>query len=93
MLKQLTASILALAMSAGAASALVVTNAASEDHKIGIDMGQEERVETIAAGKSVDLSESCQNGCGLTGPWGYSYMAKTGEDFSFNAEGITKSGS
>jgi len=94
MLKTVVGSVLALGLMASSASALVVTNKDKADHKIGIDMGHNERVETIAAGKTLDLSKDCVDGCGLTGPWGYSWMAKTGEDFAFDAEkGIMTSGS
>lgn len=93
MLKTALASILALGLMSGTASALVVTNNDSAEHKIGVDMGNEERVETIAAGGTVDLSKSCQKGCGITGPWGYSRMAKTGEDFAFDKNGVVASGS
>jgi hypothetical protein len=92
MIKTVAASALALAMFATSAAALSVTNKSSKEHKIGIDLGATERVETIAAGKALKVDD-CKDGCGFTGPWGYSWMAKTGEDFTFDDKGLTPAGS
>ena len=46
-------------------------------------MGNKESVHAIPPGGSVTFKTECNDGCGVTGPWGYSWMAKTGEDFSF----------
>ena len=51
--------------------------------KVGIDEGEAEHVETVAAGKTVDLTAKCKDGCGLTGPWGFSWMASPGEKLVF----------
>ena len=83
MLKTLLVSAAALMMMSGAASALTVTNKGTKDHTIGVDMGNKEAVEKVAANHSVSL-KSCADGCGITGPWGYSWMAKDGEDFAFD---------
>lgn len=93
MIKTATLATLALAMMTSAASALVVTNKTDAEANIGVDMGNTERVETIAAGGTVDLSKDCAAACGITGPWGYSRMVKTGEDFAFDKDGVVKSGS
>jgi hypothetical protein len=37
-------------------------------------LGSSEKVETIGAGKSVEID--CEDGGGVTGPWGFSWMAK-----------------
>ena len=66
------------------AMALTITNKSSKEHTIGVDMGNKEEVHKIAGGGSVTLKEQCAEGCGLTGPWGYSWMAKTGQDFAFD---------
>lgn len=92
MIKTVAASALALAMFATSAAALTVTNKSSKEQKIGIDLGNSERVETIAAGKGLKV-EDCKDACGFTGPWGYSHMAKTGEDFAFDEKGMTPAGS
>ena len=84
---------LALALSASSASALTITNKGKSDHRIGIDMGDKERVETIAAGKSLSLKSECNDGCGFTGPWSFSWMAKTGENFAFDDKTILPGGS
>lgn len=88
MFKTVMASICALGLMAGSAMAVTVTNKTGKDHKIGIDMGDKERVETIGAGKVLDLKGECADGCGFTGPWGYSWMAKGNENFAFDDKGI-----
>lgn len=92
MLKTIAVAALALTFAAPSAFALTVTNKTSKEHKIGIDMGAKERVETIAANKSLKV-DGCKDGCGFTGPWGYSWMAKEGENFAFDAKGIVAAGS
>jgi hypothetical protein len=66
-----------LAVLAAPAAAVTVTNKAASEITIGVDLGNTEKVETIAAGKSVKLD--CPEGCGVTGPWGFSWMA-SGDD-------------
>lgn len=65
------------------ASALTLTNTDKADHTVGIDMGATEKVETVAAGKSVTI-EGCDDGCGVTGPWNFTRMLKTGDKVSFD---------
>ena len=67
----------ALLLTVGAAGAVTVKNTGSAEFTIGVDKGAEEKVETVAAGKSVKLD--CKDGCGVTGPWGFSWMA-SGDD-------------
>jgi hypothetical protein len=67
-MKRLTAAAaagLVLAMT-GPAGAVTVKNTSSGEFAIGVDLGNTEKVETIGAGKSVEID--CQNGCGVTGP-------------------------
>ncbi len=71
--------LLALATSAGA---VTVKNTSSGEFTIGIDFGSSEKIETIPAGKSVDFD--CPNGCGVTGPWGFSWMASGKDSMSSN---------
>ena len=84
-------------LSAAAAGALVlaiaspafavnVRNTSSGEFTIGVDMGSSEKIETIAAGKSVELD--CKNGCGVTGPWGFSWMAKGDDTISSNGKSL-----
>lgn len=68
------AAILALA---GPAAAVTVKNTSSGEFTIGVDLGNTEKVETIAAGKEVKVD--CPEGCGVTGPWGFSWFAKGGD--------------
>lgn len=82
MFKTAIASAAALILMSGAASALTITNMGAKEATIGVDMGNKETVEKVAANGSVSL-KNCVSGCGITGPWGYSWMAKDGEDFAF----------
>jgi hypothetical protein len=74
---------LAATMLATPALALTVENQDKAELKVGIDEGDKEHVETIAAGKTGDLTAKCKDGCGLTGPWGFSWMAAPGEKLVF----------
>ena len=56
------------------AYAVTVKNDSKAEITIGVDLGSTEKVETIGAGKSVEID--CKDGCGVTGPWGFSWMAK-----------------
>ncbi len=75
--------IAAAALLATPAAALTIENQDKAELKIGIDEGNVEHVESVAAGKSADLSAKCKDGCGLTGPWGFSWMAKPGDKLTF----------
>jgi hypothetical protein len=74
---------MAAALIAAPASALTIENQDKAELKVGIDEGAVEHVESIAAGKTGDLSAKCKDGCGLTGPWGFSWMAKPGDKLVF----------
>lgn len=67
----------ALLMIAGPAAAVTVKNTSSAEISIGIDTGNSESTKKIAAGKSAKID--CPDGCGVTGPWGFSWMA-SGDD-------------
>jgi hypothetical protein len=75
-----------LALAATPAAAVTVKNTSSKDITIGIDHGNNEKVETVGAGKSVNVE--CKETCGLTGPWGFSWMAKGDETISTNGESL-----
>lgn len=79
MLKVFASTIAALFITASAASALTVTNTSDKEISIGLDMGDKEAVHKIAAGKSANFDKECKDGCGLTGPWGYSKWAMAGD--------------
>ncbi len=76
---------IAIAMVAPA-SAVTVKNTSSGEFTIGVDLGNSEKIETIAAGKEVKLD--CKDGCGVTGPWGFSWMAKGDDVISSNGEAL-----
>jgi hypothetical protein len=68
------------------AQAVTVKNTSAGEFTIGVDMGDTEKVETIAAGKEVKLE--CKDGCGVTGPWGFSWMAKGDDVISSNGASL-----
>lgn len=80
---KVTAAAFAAMLLAAPALALSIENQDKAELKVGIDEGDTEHVETIAAGKSGDLSAKCKDGCGLTGPWGFSWMAAPGDKLVF----------
>lgn len=82
----LATAVLATGLAASSAAALTITNKDSKEHTIGLDMGNKESVHAIPAGGSVTFKSECNEGCGVTGPWGFSRMAKTGEDFAFQGD-------
>jgi len=90
MARRIAASIIALAFTASSAFALTITNKSGKDETVGIDYGNNEKVETVAAGKSVKI-DGCEEECGVTGIWGYSWMAKTGDTLVFDENGLKPS--
>lgn len=67
----------ALVLAAGTAAAATVKNTSDGEITIGVDMGNNEKIEKIAAGKSAKLD--CKDGCGVTGPWGFSWWVAEGD--------------
>lgn len=76
----------ALLMMAGPALAVTVENTSDKEISIGVDWGSKEEVKTIAAGKSMTFD--CKEGCGVTGPWGFSWMASGDDKFSTNGKSM-----
>jgi len=74
---KLLAAATAVALMAGPAAAVTVKNTSSAEVTVGVDWGSKEKIETIPAGESVSFD--CKEGCGVTGPWGFSWMA-SGKD-------------
>lgn len=64
---------------ASPALALSVTNKDGGAHKIMVDEGASESTHEIPGGKTVDLKDVCKDGCGLTGPRGFTIKAKQGD--------------
>lgn len=71
---------------AGPAAAVTVKNTASAEVTIGIDYGDKEKVESIPAGKSVTFE--CKDGCGISGPWSFSWMAKGDDEITTNGQSL-----
>lgn len=67
----------ALFVMTGSASAVTVKNEDTVSHKIGINRGNSASLATIGPKKSEKFD--CPEGCGFSGPWGFSWMAK-GDD-------------
>jgi len=74
---KLLAGATAFLLMAGPAAAVTVKNTSNAEITIGVDWGSKEKVETVPAGKSVTVE--CKDGCGVTGPWGFSWKA-SGDD-------------
>ena len=74
---KLLAAATALVLIAGPAAAVTVKNTSNAEITVGVNWGNKTKVETVAAGKSVSFES--KDGCGVTGPWGFSWMAK-GDD-------------
>jgi hypothetical protein len=85
-LNVLSAALAALALSATAASAVTVTNTDSKDHKIAISWAKKQTVEPVAAGKSIKFD--CPEDCGVSGPWGFSWMAKGNDTITTNGKSL-----
>jgi len=75
----------ALLLLTSAASALTITNKEDKEITIGLDAGNKEEVQKVPAGKSVKVEDFCaEDGCGVTGPWGYSVMTKPGDTLVYD---------
>jgi hypothetical protein len=74
---KLSAAVLAAVLFAAPAYAVTVENKSADAIKIGVDYGAKEEVKDVGANKSVKFD--CPEGCGVSGPWGFSWMAQ-GDD-------------
>jgi len=70
---------------AGPAMALAITNTGKDAQTVGIDRGAKEEVLKIGAGKTVTV-KGCKDGCGVTGPWGYSKYSVAGDKIEFDGK-------
>jgi hypothetical protein len=82
-LKLISSSCAALLLLTSAAAAVTVKNTSDKEITIGVDKGSDEKVQKIGAGDSAKLD--CKEQCGVTGPWGFSWMAKG--DATINTDG------
>jgi hypothetical protein len=83
-LKALASTIAAAFLLAAPAYAVTVENTSGDAFKIGVDYGDREEVKDLAAKKSAQFD--CSEGCGVTGPWGYSWMAQGDDRLSSNGQ-------
>lgn len=89
MLKSAVYGVAIVLASATGASALTVNNTSDREIAIGLDMGDKETVHKIAAGKSMTFKNECDNHCGVTGPWNFSWWAKTGDTINTDGTSLT----
>jgi hypothetical protein len=80
------AALAALALSATAASAVTVKNTDAKDHEIAVTWANKQILKTVPAGKSVKLD--CPDDCGVSGPWGFSWMAKGNDTITTNGKDL-----
>jgi hypothetical protein len=83
---KLASSAVALLLLAGPAAAVTVKNTSGKEISIGIDRGGKSQVDKVPAGKFVTFE--CKDGCGVTGPWGFSWMARDSDSFSTNGKSM-----
>ncbi len=93
MFRSLPAVLGALALMTGTASALTVVNQDGKDYTIGVDRGAKESVHKIPANKTVTLKDACPDGCGVSGPWFYSWMADAGDTLTIKDGDLVMPGS
>jgi hypothetical protein len=79
---------LGVAMTTGA-HALTINKKSEKEISIGLDQGNKESVHKIAAGKSMTFKNECDDHCGVTGPWNFSWWAKTGDTIDTDASCLT----
>jgi hypothetical protein len=79
-LKTFVSVLAATALLAAPAAAVSVQNTGQQEFKIGVDHGDLEEVRSAGAGKTAKFD--CPEGCGVTGPWGFSWMASGDEALS-----------
>jgi hypothetical protein len=89
MLKSAATALMVVLASATAASALTVSNKSDKEVTIGLDQGNKESVHKIAAGKAVTFKNECDEHCGVTGPWNFSWWAKTGDTIETDGSCLT----
>ncbi len=92
MFKEIAVATAALCLTAGAASALTVVNKDAKEYTLRVDEGAKEATHKIPARQTVKLDGACQEGCGLNGPWFYTWMAEAGDTLSIqNGEPLAMS--
>lgn len=86
MFRSFSYSCAALLLLTSAASAVTVKNTSDKEITIGVDKGNDEKTQKIGAGDSVQLE--CKEQCGVTGPWGFSWMAKGDATISSDGQSL-----
>lgn len=89
MLKSAAYGVALVLASATAASALTVNNKSDKEIAVGLDQGDKESVHKIGAGKSLTFKTECNDHCGVTGPWNFSWWAKTGDTIDTDGSCLT----
>ena len=68
------------------AGAVTVKNVANAEVTIGVDYGNQEKIMKIPAGKEVTFD--CKDGCGISGPWEFSWRAKGNDTITTNGQSL-----
>jgi uncharacterized membrane protein len=89
-LKTLMSSAVALVLIAGPAAAVTVKNTSGKEISFGIDYASKGQIKKLGPGQSVTFE--CKDGCGVTGPWGFSWMAKGNDTISTNGKSLVTTG-
>ena len=63
---------------------MTVKNDSGKQVSIGVDYGNKEQVKKIDAGQSASFD--CKDDCGVTGPWGFSWMARGNDTINTNGK-------
>jgi hypothetical protein len=80
-------SAVALLILAAPAAAVTVKNTGGKPFEIGIDYGAKSTVQNVPADKAVTFQ--CKEGCGVSGPWGFSWLAKGDDSFTSNGQSLS----
>jgi hypothetical protein len=87
---KIVASLIALVLMSGSASALTIINKGATAKTVAIDFGHDKKIEKIAAGNFVKI-DGCKDTCSVSGPWGFAHTAKTGDTIVFDEKGLKPS--
>ncbi len=75
---------------------MTVKNTSGKEITIGINYGCQAKVAKVPAGNKVpagkSLSFDCKEGCGVTGPWSFLWMAKGSDTFTTNGKDLVDVG-
>ena len=65
---------------------MTVKNNSAKEISFGIDYGSKQQVKKLGPGQSATFE--CKDDCGVTGPWGFSWMAKGNDTINTNGKSL-----